>query len=145
MNPESSSSRYRVILPRGSVEPTTPAEEGKPKRATTACRECKRRRTRCSSQYPCSECAAHNRECIFDENADRRRKVYTKMTQNQLEYYRGFLERLLQSIRAADPQQLETLIGVIRQESSSYDDIAVVVGEILGDGDNQSAAIPDYT
>lgn len=67
------------------------------------------------------------------------------MTQNQLEYYRGFLERLLQSIRAADPQQLETLIGVIRQKSSSYDDIAVVVGEILGDGDNQSAAIPDYT
>lgn len=98
----------------------------------------------CSSQHPCSECAAHNRECIFDENADKRRKVYTKMTRDQLEYYRGFLERLVQSIRSADPQQLETLIGVIRQESSSYDDIAVIVSEILGDSDNQSAAMPDY-
>jgi hypothetical protein len=86
----------------------------------------------CSTGNPCSECAAHNRQCVYDETADKRRKAYIKHTQNQLHFFRGFLERLLASIRYADNQRLAELIGVIRGGGTNYD-ILSVVQSILGD------------
>ncbi|KKA21539.1 C6 finger domain protein [Rasamsonia emersonii CBS 393.64] len=86
----------------------------------------------CSTGNPCTECAAHNRECVYDEAADRRRKAFTKFTQEQLQYYRGFLERLLDSIRYGDRDRLDDMINVIRS-GASMDEIAAMVDQILGE------------
>ncbi|KAL2001336.1 hypothetical protein VTN02DRAFT_1898 [Thermoascus thermophilus] len=105
----------------------TAAEEGgKVKRASSACKECKRRRIKCTTGNPCAECAAHGRTCIYDELADKRRKLAAKRTQEELEYYRGLLERLLLSIRCCERANVEQIIGVIRR-GASLQEISTVV------------------
>lgn len=121
----------RIVLIPENVASGLATEEVKTKRASTACQECKRRRTRCSTGAPCSECAAHGRECIYDELADKRRKVAAKHTLEELEYYRGFLERLLESIRYGEPANIDTIIGVIRG-GACQEEILVIVNQSLG-------------
>jgi hypothetical protein len=58
--------------------------------------------------------------------------MFTKHTQNQMQFFRGFLERLLESIRYADDQRLAELIGIIRADGTNQD-ILSVVQSILGD------------
>jgi len=126
----------RALAPRVASTPESlapgsgAAEEIKTKRASTACKECKRRRTRCSTGNPCAECAAHGRECVYDELADKRRKVAAKRTQEELDYYRGFLERLLDSIRYCEPGHIDQIINVIRG-GASLDEILSVVEQSL--------------
>ncbi|RAL01342.1 Zn(II)2Cys6 transcription factor domain-containing protein [Aspergillus ibericus CBS 121593] len=125
---------FRPIAPRRIPEPPVPAaapEEGKIKRASTACGECKRRRTKCSADTtgtPCAECALHGRECVIDEFADKRRKVAAKRTLEDLRFYRGFLELLLEAIRIGDDAFVERLVNVIRA-GASYDEIQALLAK----------------
>lgn len=85
---------------------------------------------------PCAECALHNRECIIDELADKRRKVAAKeteenlkssqkdlaksrkdheITQGELEYYRSYVRYLLDAIRFGQLDDVNNLIAVIRR------------------------------
>jgi hypothetical protein len=84
----------------------------------------------CCTGNPCAECAAHNRECVYDELADKRRKVAAKRTQEELDYYRGFLERLLDSIRYCEPGHIDQIINIIRG-GASLDEILSVVEQSL--------------
>jgi hypothetical protein len=84
----------------------------------------------CSTGNPCTECAAHDRECVYDESADKRRKVAAKRAQEQLEYYKGILERLLESIRYCERAEIEQIIAVIRG-GASLDDISTVIENSL--------------
>jgi hypothetical protein len=47
-------------------------------------------------------------------------------------FFRGFLNRLLESIRYADDQRLAELIGIIRADGTNQD-ILSVIQSILGD------------
>ncbi|KAL2012024.1 hypothetical protein VTN00DRAFT_4742 [Thermoascus crustaceus] len=126
----------RALAPRtpSMAESSTPApgtgaateEGGKMKRASSACKECKRRRIKCTTGNPCAECAAHGRTCIYDELADKRRKLAAKRTQEELEYYRGLLERLLLSIRCCERENVDQIISVIRR-GASLPEISTVV------------------
>ncbi|KAL4911053.1 hypothetical protein BDW74DRAFT_5220 [Aspergillus multicolor] len=125
----------RPLAPKGpdadGRQPSRCPEDGRTKRASTACGECKLRRTKCTvddSGGPCTECALHNRECIIDELADRRRKIAAKETeenlrrtqrelqetQRQLQYYRTYVNSILSSIRGCQEAELTNIVKVIR-------------------------------
>ncbi|OOF99170.1 hypothetical protein ASPCADRAFT_204833 [Aspergillus carbonarius ITEM 5010] len=136
---------FRPIAPRRVPEPPAPAsapEEGKIKRASTACGECKRRRTKCSADTtgtPCAECALHGRDCVIDEFADKRRKVAAKRTQEDLKYYRGFLEELIGALRFGDDLTVDGIVDTIRS-GATYDEIrAFLARSAPADG----TSIPD--
>ncbi|OKL55654.1 hypothetical protein UA08_08982 [Talaromyces atroroseus] len=145
---------YRYIAPRHvdvqRIQMSLPshAEEGKTKRASMACLECKKRRTKCSTGRPCSECATHERECIYDETADKRRKEHVMSTKNQLQateevlgFYHKFLEDLLESLRLGSKGQLHELVEVVQstvrnhlpEEQGGYERIKETVYSILAD------------
>ncbi|PYH34260.1 C6 finger domain protein [Aspergillus neoniger CBS 115656] len=149
MAQQGSGKPFRPIAPRRIPEPPTPAaapEEGKIKRASTACGECKRRRTKffylltlsaltwlavsqCSADTtgtPCAECALHDRECVIDEFADKRRKVAAKRAQEDLKYYRGFVEQLLEALRSGDRSTIDGILDVIRS-GATHDEIRAVL------------------
>ncbi|KAJ6012399.1 C6 transcription factor SndA [Penicillium canescens] len=84
------------------------------RRSSTACRECQKRRTRCSGHPQCDECRSQNRECFFDEANDRRRKVFARKTQDQLEYYRHFTEDLISLFRDSDGATVQLIVNTIR-------------------------------
>ncbi|KAH8427841.1 Zn(II)2Cys6 transcription factor domain-containing protein [Aspergillus melleus] len=147
----------RPIAPRSFPDPPAPGpppEEGKIKRASMACTECKRRRTKCNAAETagssCSECALHGRDCIVDEFADKRRKISAKRTEESLKYYRGFVEELLEAIRSGDGSSIESIVNIIRS-GASHKGIHSVVTRILNqspreDGDSSDSrkkATPD--
>ncbi|KAJ5928528.1 hypothetical protein N7466_007484 [Penicillium verhagenii] len=129
---------FRPIAPRTStpgggagVGPPNnggPSDEGRMKRASTACKECQKRRTRCSG-VPCTECQAHERECVFDELSDRRRKASAKKTQEELNNLRDFLDQLLGAFRSNDSQAVQHLVNTIRS-GASHEEIHRAILEI---------------
>ncbi|KAL4874781.1 hypothetical protein BJY04DRAFT_174641 [Aspergillus karnatakaensis] len=137
---------FRLIAPRTGTEPPTASrspDENKTKRATTACGECKHRRTKCFTEEPggpCTECKFHNRECIIDEMADKRRKVAARETEENLKKTQRELERcrlerdhlqhaltdwatfahfLVSAIRYCPISEVHNLIGLARADSSN--------------------------
>ncbi|KAJ5272678.1 hypothetical protein N7478_007803 [Penicillium angulare] len=109
--------------------PGGPPEDGRMKRASTACKECQKRRTRCSG-VPCSECQAHGRDCIFDELSDRRRKASAKKTQEELANLRLFFDQLLDVFRLSDGAAIQHMIEIIRS-GASQDEIRAAVLQLL--------------
>ncbi|KAJ5720600.1 uncharacterized protein N7483_008534 [Penicillium malachiteum] len=122
---------FRPIAPRtfppgggGGHQPPTgggPPEDGRMKRASTACKECQKRRTRCSGLPTCSECQAHGRDCIFDELSDKRRKAAARKTQEELDSLRTFLDDLLGVFRDFDPDSIHVqhVVDTIRSGGSN--------------------------
>ncbi|QQK40658.1 C6 transcription factor SndA, putative [Penicillium digitatum] len=84
------------------------------RRASTACTECQKRRTRCTGPPHCTECSTHARECVFDEAADRRRKASAKRTQDQLDHFRSFVDDLIGLIRDGDGETVQYIVNTIR-------------------------------
>ncbi|KJK63616.1 hypothetical protein P875_00064916 [Aspergillus parasiticus SU-1] len=79
---------------------------------------------------PCTECALHRRDCVIDEFADKRRKVAARRAQEELRYYRGFVEQLLKAIRHGEGTDVEAIVAVIRS-GASHDEIRAVVRGFL--------------
>ncbi|KAJ6039019.1 C6 transcription factor SndA [Penicillium canescens] len=84
------------------------------RRSSTACRDCQRRRTKCSGHPKCDECRVHNRECFFDKANDRRRKCFARRTQDQLHYYRRFTEDLISHFPDGDGATVQLIVDTIR-------------------------------
>ncbi|GIJ89644.1 hypothetical protein Asppvi_008589 [Aspergillus pseudoviridinutans] len=142
---------FRPIAPRTLSDTPTAgpaAEESKIRRASTACTECQRRRTKCSANStgtPCSECALHGRDCIIDEFADKRRKVVRDRAQEELVYYREFVEQLLAAIRHGKRTDVDAIINVI-QSGASLEKIHLIVAQSLShttDVDGLEITVPE--
>lgn len=73
----------------------------------------------CSGIPPCDNCRAFNRECIFDESLDQRRRVAAKRTADELTYHRDLLNDLFKVIRAADEAHAMRLLEIIRRDASA--------------------------
>ncbi|KAJ5146593.1 uncharacterized protein N7515_001157 [Penicillium bovifimosum] len=102
-----------------------PPDDSRMKRASTACRGCQKRRTRCTG-VPCSECIRRNRECIFDELADRRRKASARRMQEELIGLQEFLVQLLGVLREGNNAEVQYLVNAIRSGTSTQDiDLAI--------------------
>lgn len=104
-------------------------EEAKMKRASTACKECQRRRTRCTGM-PCTECVTHGRECVTDELSDKRRKASAKRTQEELNDTKSILESLLQLIRLGDAASLQAMVQTVRG-GAGLDEIRNFLEQVL--------------
>ncbi|KAE8155393.1 hypothetical protein BDV40DRAFT_283838 [Aspergillus tamarii] len=153
MAQQGSSRPFRPIAPRTLPDPLPPppappgrgVEEVKIRRASAACTECKRRRTKCSADTtgpPCAECALHGRDCVIDEFADKRRKVAARRAQEELRYYRGFVEQLLKAIRHGEGTDVEAIVAVIRS-GASHDEIRAVVRGLLKRDTKGEEDMPD--
>ncbi|KAJ5984160.1 hypothetical protein N7481_006259 [Penicillium waksmanii] len=106
-----------------------PPEEAKMKRASTACKECQKRRTRCTGM-PCTECVTHGRECVTDELSDKRRKASARRTQEELNDTRSILESLLRLIRIGDAASLQSMVQTVRG-GADLDEIRNFLDQVL--------------
>ncbi|CDM34500.1 hypothetical protein DTO013E5_5003 [Penicillium roqueforti] len=111
-------------------------EEKRMRRASTACTECQKRRTRCTGPPNCTECSTHARECVFDEAADRRRKASAKRIQDQLDHFRSFVDDLIGLIRDSDGPSVQLIVNTIRS-GATPGEIRDILTRLLDD-DNQS-------
>ncbi|CAI7657222.1 unnamed protein product [Penicillium glandicola] len=137
---------YRPLAPRtkllgggegegaGSPAGGSAPEEKRMRRASTACTECQKRRTRCTGPPHCTECSTHARECIFDEAADRRRKASAKRIQDQLDHFRSFVDDLIGIIRDSDVSTVQSIVNTIRSGASTGD-IRDALTSLLNDED----------
>ncbi|KAJ6163939.1 hypothetical protein N7470_002611 [Penicillium chermesinum] len=112
-------------LPGGSSGRGPPPADGRVRRASTACQECQKRRTKCSGQ-PCSECQTHIRECVFDKLSDRRRKATAKKTQEELTSLQEFVRELLGALRSSDGTLAQHTLDTIRAGASEDDILAAI-------------------
>ncbi|KAF7165106.1 hypothetical protein CNMCM5623_009414 [Aspergillus felis] len=83
-----------------------------------------------STGNPCSECALHGRDCIIDEYTDKRRKVVRDRAQEELVYYREFVQQLLAAIRHGKRTDVDAIINVI-QSGASLEKIHLIVAQSL--------------
>ncbi|KAB8227453.1 Zn(II)2Cys6 transcription factor [Aspergillus alliaceus] len=96
----------------------TPMDPSK-KRVSMACLACKKSKRKCSGVPPCDNCRAFNRQCIFDETLDQRRRVAAKRTADELSYHRDMLNDLLRVMRADDRSFGLRLLDIIRRDATA--------------------------
>lgn len=124
-----SSLHFRFIRPCPPINQQSATEEPKKSniseahiskggRVSTACKDCQRRRTKCTGGSPCVECKKRRSVCIFDESSDKRRKSYSMRMERQLQFYREVLDGLFEAIRTAPDNDVQRLIEVIRSAQS---------------------------
>ncbi|PYH43596.1 Zn(II)2Cys6 transcription factor [Aspergillus saccharolyticus JOP 1030-1] len=114
----------------------TPTDVSK-KRVSMACLACKKSKRKCSGVPPCDNCRAFNRQCIFDETLDQRRRVAAKRTADELSYHRDMLNDLLKVMRAEDQSYGLKLLEIIRNDASA-EEIRAFIDEILGQDGGES-------
>ncbi|PYH86897.1 C6 transcription factor [Aspergillus uvarum CBS 121591] len=114
----------------------TPSD-GSKKRVSMACLACKKSKRKCSGVPPCDNCRAFNRQCIFDETLDQRRRVAAKRTADELSYHRDMLNDLLKVMRAEDQSYGLKLLEIIRNDASA-EEIRAFIDEILGQDGGES-------
>ena len=92
--------------------------------------------TQCSSGIPCIECLNHEHECIYNELADKRRKVAAKHTKEELQYYRTFAERFLRAFRLGERTGVDNMVDIIRAGATN-DEVLRAVSCCLNQDQNQ--------
>ncbi|KAG2419768.1 hypothetical protein HFD88_004564 [Aspergillus terreus] len=108
------------------------------KRVSMACLACKKSKRKCSGTAPCDNCRSFNRQCIFDETLDQRRRVAAKRTADELSYHRDMLNDLFKVMRAEDESYGLRLLEVIRQNTSP-DEIRAFIDHALTEIDGTTA------
>ncbi|PWY77084.1 C6 transcription factor [Aspergillus heteromorphus CBS 117.55] len=106
-----------------------PSDSSK-KRVSMACLACKKSKRKCSGTPPCDNCRAFNRQCVFDETLDQRRRVAAKRTADELSYHRDMLNDLLRVMRAEDQTHALRLLEIIRNNASG-EEIRTYIDEML--------------
>lgn len=71
----------------------------------------------------------HQRECVFDQDADRRRKGSARRTQEDLENVRSFVENMLSVIRDGNEENTELIITLVRA-GAPLEEIQAVVEQL---------------
>ncbi|KAL2433855.1 Notoamide biosynthesis transcriptional activator notL' [Exophiala dermatitidis] len=118
---------FRTVAPAISPEhghnfiSSSSSDPRQRKKESVACFACKRRRSKCDAGIPCISCISHNTECVKDQNDDGGRKLAVKRKIDVLEWDRHLLDELLTAIRTATPDQLDTLLSLIRDNATRQD------------------------
>ncbi|KAE8395216.1 hypothetical protein BDV23DRAFT_103551 [Aspergillus alliaceus] len=119
-------------LPPSTHDEPSPAEQSKRKRASLACLECQRRRIKCGPGRPCEPCFQNNRECVYNECSDKRRKISAEATEQDLKFYRSALENLLRAIQHGRDADVDYIINDIRR-GASLNEVCHAVANCLND------------
>ncbi|RJE18422.1 Transcription factor [Aspergillus sclerotialis] len=91
------------------------------KNSSTACIECRRRRSKCAGGVPCETCRRLNIDCVIDEESDNRRKVTLKRKIESLEEDRDLLIKLLESLREGESRRGSELLALIQSNAPLQD------------------------
>ncbi|KAH7227234.1 hypothetical protein B0J15DRAFT_506641 [Fusarium solani] len=115
-------------------DPGTGGSQSGPRRkrgqyTNLACYECKKRKTKCNSAHPCSQCAKAGRECTFPPQVPRRRGTTFGPTET-----RKILKRLsdIENQIRPPPAQLPLPTGLSAADSASDLNSQGVQNAILG-------------
>ncbi|OJJ76189.1 hypothetical protein ASPBRDRAFT_192355 [Aspergillus brasiliensis CBS 101740] len=111
--------------PRGPVA-TGSTTLAKSRKNSTACLPCKQAKRKCSGRPPPCKACQNTGGCIFDETLDLRRKVAARRTQGELEYYRGLLYSLLETLRSSDEDKARQMLEKIRGNAQLNDLVSVI-------------------
>ncbi|KAE8348840.1 hypothetical protein BDV28DRAFT_152443 [Aspergillus coremiiformis] len=109
------------------------------KRVSMACLACKKSKRKCSGTPPCDNCRAFNRDCIFDETLDQRRRVAAKRTADELSYHRDMLNDLLRVMRADDRSFGLRLLDIIRRDATA-EEMRTFIDEALAQMEGTDSA-----
>ncbi|GKZ19804.1 hypothetical protein AbraIFM66951_010780 [Aspergillus brasiliensis] len=120
LHPKTADSR-RPFNANVSVPPIFPR-----KRASTACRECKRMR--------------YKTLCVFDLDEDMRRKLSHKRKLNELEAERDFLQQLVDTLRDSSDDKALQLLGLIGTQAPPSE-LLVYIENIMTDGVRQQSPV----
>ncbi|GKZ16925.1 hypothetical protein AbraCBS73388_005911 [Aspergillus brasiliensis] len=82
--------------------------------------------SQCSGRPPPCKACQNTGGCIFDETLDLRRKVAARRTQGELEYYRGLLYSLLETLRSSDEDKARQMLEKIRGNAQLNDLVSVI-------------------
>lgn len=82
--------------------------------------------SQCSGRPPPCKACLNTGGCIFDETLDLRRKVAARRTQGELEYYRGLLYSLLETLRSSDEEKARQMLEKIRGNVQLNDLVTVI-------------------
>ncbi|KAJ5607200.1 C6 transcription factor [Penicillium hordei] len=116
--------------------------QNKIRRQSTACKECQRRRTKCTGGNPCSECRKRDCVCDVDESSDKRRKLYLSMMEEELRYHQQFMDGFLKVIRTSNNTDVHHIIDVVRSGSSTSE-IQTAVNRVLTDNCSSYNDVPE--
>ncbi|KAJ5971817.1 C6 transcription factor [Penicillium vulpinum] len=115
--------------------------QNKIRRQSTVCKECQRRRTKCSGGNPCSECRKRDCICDVNESSDKRRKLYLSMMEEELKYHQQFMDGFLKAIRTSNDADVHHIIDVVRSGSSTSE-IQTAVNRVLTDNRSSYNDVP---
>lgn len=101
----------------------------------------------CTGPPECTECSAHGRDCIFDEASDKRRKASVQRTQEQLDYFRSFVDDLISLIRDSDGPVVQEIVDSIRSgaDPRQIRDTLTRLAENVGGVSNPTPHDPNLT
>ncbi|KAL4913289.1 hypothetical protein BDW62DRAFT_214378 [Aspergillus aurantiobrunneus] len=89
------------------------------KKASLACTECRKRKSKCIGiPPPCERCRHHKTLCVLDEDSDRRRKGTLERRLDALEQDRTLLLRLVESIPDDSQDEVSKVLNFIRDDAS---------------------------
>ncbi|CAK37666.1 hypothetical protein AnigIFM63604_001264 [Aspergillus niger] len=123
--------------PRGPVA-TGSTTLAKSRKNSTACLPCKQAKRKCSGRPPPCKACQNTGGCIFDETLDLRRKVAARRTQGELEYYRGLLYSLLETLRSSDEEKARQMLEKIRGNAQLNDLVTVIDASVTDFSDASS-------
>ncbi|GLA56181.1 hypothetical protein AnigIFM63604_005051, partial [Aspergillus niger] len=112
-------------------------------KASTACRECKRMRCKCSvgnGTTVCDRCIKNQTLCVFDLDEDMRRKLFHKRKLNELEAERDFLQQLVNTLRDSSDDKALQLLGLIRSQAPPAE-LQLYIENAMTDGDRQQSPV----
>ncbi|BCR98160.1 Zn(II)2Cys6 transcription factor [Aspergillus luchuensis] len=121
-----------------SVSPILPKQK-----ASTACRECKRLKCKCSigsGTTVCDRCIKNQTLCVFDLDEDMRRKLSHKRKLNELEAERGFLQQLVNTLRDSSDDKALQLLGLIRSQAPPAE-LQLYIKNAMTDGVRQQSPV----
>ncbi|GLA32902.1 hypothetical protein AnigIFM63326_001548, partial [Aspergillus niger] len=112
-------------------------------KASTACRECKRMRCKCSvgnGTTVCDRCIKNQTLCVFELDEDMRRKLSHKRKLNELEAERDFLQQLVNTLRDSSDDNALQLLGLIRSQAPPAE-LQLYIENAMTDGDRQQSPV----
>ncbi|KAL4876411.1 hypothetical protein BJY04DRAFT_199911 [Aspergillus karnatakaensis] len=94
-------------------------------KASTACIQCRKRRSKCTGDIPCDACRHQGTNCVRDEELDGRRKIGVKRKVELLEQEitrlrldKMLLDRMLRIIRESSIEEVDHLLRLIQRTTS---------------------------
>ncbi|KAL4808649.1 hypothetical protein BDV18DRAFT_157592 [Aspergillus unguis] len=120
----------RQLLPKASSDPralTRPLTKTRVTKATAACTECRKRRSKCDTGIPCSACRRNGTNCTVDWGQDRRRKRVMRQKIEALGEKRDLLLGLIENIRDSDKAKVDQLRNFIKGDIE-LDDLRQFLG-----------------